>query len=138
MDTVQGHRKRSMAVSLPGLSLSQVRGSWLKCVFAQMSVRCVMQAHEDQPLHRQRFTTRYLDPVDRLAEVVYGVLVVLTFTLAYRGIEARYGTPEGITTAVQRMLLAAIGCTIAWGLIDGVMYILTSMFERSQNQRLLV
>jgi VIT1/CCC1 family predicted Fe2+/Mn2+ transporter len=97
-----------------------------------------MQARQEQPLQRERFTARYLEPVDRLAEVVYGVLIVLTFTLAYRGIDARYGAPEGIATAVQRMLLAAIGCAIAWGLIDGVMYILTSMFERSQNQRLLV
>jgi hypothetical protein len=100
--------------------------------------RYALQARQEQPLHKERFTARYLDPVDRLAEVVYGVLVVLTFTLAYRGIEARYGAPEGVMTAVQRMLLAAIGCTIAWGLIDSVMYILTSMFERSQRQRLLV
>jgi len=97
-----------------------------------------MQARQNQPLHRQRITARYLDPVDRLAEVVYGVLIVLTFTLAYRGIEFRYSSGAGISTAVQRMLLAAIGCTIAWGLIDGVMYVLTSMFERSERQRLLV
>ena len=97
-----------------------------------------MQARQEQPLQRERFTERYLEPVDRLAEIVYGVLIVLTFTLAYRGIESRYGAPEGVATAVQRMLLAAIGCTIAWGLIDGVMYILTSMFERSERQRLLV
>jgi VIT1/CCC1 family predicted Fe2+/Mn2+ transporter len=97
-----------------------------------------MQALQDQLPERKRFTARYLDPVDRLAELVYGVLIVLTFTLAYRGIESRYGAPEGVATAVQRMLLAAIGCTIAWGLIDSVMYILTSMFERSERQRLLV
>ena len=97
-----------------------------------------MQADQDQPLPKERFTARYLEPVDRLAEIVYGVLIVLTFTLAYRGIESRYGTNESVATAVHRMLLAAIGCTIAWGLIDGVMYILTSMFERSERQHLLV
>jgi VIT family len=97
-----------------------------------------MQVHQDQPLRRQRFTARYLDPVDRLAEIVYGVLIVLTFTLAYHGIETRFGPGAGVATLVQRMLLAALGCTIAWGLIDGVMYILTSMFERSERQRLLV
>jgi len=97
-----------------------------------------MQAGQAQPIQRQRFTARYLDPVDRLAEVVYGVLIVLTFTLAYRGIEFRYFSAESAATAVQRMLLAALGCAIAWGFIDGVMYILTSMFERSERQRLLV
>src|SRR4051794_6409094 len=68
----------------------------------RMIGRCALQARQEQPLHKERFTARYLDPVDRLAEVVYGVLVVLTFTLAYRGIEARYGAPEGVMTAVQR------------------------------------
>jgi nicotinamide riboside transporter PnuC len=97
-----------------------------------------MQAQQEQPVQRERFTARYLDPVDRLAELVYGVLIVLTFTLAFHGIESRYGAPEGIATAVQRLLLAALGCTIAWGLIDGVMFILTSVFERGQQQRLLV
>jgi nicotinamide riboside transporter PnuC len=97
-----------------------------------------MQAQKHQSLPRQRFTARYLEPVDRLAEVVYGVLIVLTFTLAYRGLESRYGNPDALTTAVQSMLLAALGCTVAWGMIDGVMYILTSIFERSQRQRLLV
>jgi VIT1/CCC1 family predicted Fe2+/Mn2+ transporter len=97
-----------------------------------------MHVPQDQPIPRQRFTARYLDPVDRLAEIIYGVLIVLTFTLAYRGIEFRYFSAETAATAVQRMLLAALGCAIAWGFIDGVMYILTSMFERSERQRLLV
>jgi len=68
-----------------------------------------MQVPQEQSLHKQRFTARYLDPVDRLAEVVYGVLIVLTFTLAFRGIESRYSPVEGVATAVHRMLLAAIG-----------------------------
>ena len=97
-----------------------------------------MHVPQDQPIPRQRFTARYLDPIDRLAEIIYGVLIVLTFTLAYRGIEFRYFSAETAATAVQRMLLAALGCAIAWGFIDGVMYILTSMFERSERQRLLV
>ncbi|NTU85044.1 MAG: hypothetical protein HGA45_37720 [Chloroflexales bacterium] len=92
-----------------------------------------------QTERRERFVARYLDPVDRLAEVVYGVLIVLTFTLAYRGIEAHDAAMAAFTaTAVRRMLLAALGCTVAWGLIDAVMYVLTSLFERSQQQRMLV
>jgi hypothetical protein len=91
------------------------------------------------PASRRRFIARYLDPVDRLAEVVYGVLIVLTFTLTYRGLETRYPAGEQIAmAAVPRLLLAALGCTIAWGLIDAVMYVLTSLFERSEQQRMLV
>ena len=97
-----------------------------------------MQVPQDQPIHKQRFTARYLDPVDRLAEIVYGVLIVLTFTLAFHGIEFRNSPVEGVRRRFSRSLLAAIGCTVAWGFIDSVMYILTSMFERSERQRLLV
>lgn len=97
-----------------------------------------MDTLSPQSVRHERFFARYLDPVDRLAEVVYGVLIVLTFTLAYRGIEAHdLAFAELGAAAVNRLLLAALGCTVAWGLIDAVMYVLTSLFERSEQQRML-
>ena len=73
------------------------------------------------------FISRYVDPVDRLAEVIYALLIILTFTLATKAIN---------TNADARMLmLAAFGCNIAWGMIDGVMYVLTSVFERGRLYR---
>jgi len=87
------------------------------------------------------FIQRYLDPTDSLLEIIYGVLIVMTFTLAFRAFDAST-MPVVVTTSmleqqVQRLFVAAFGCTIAWGIIDGVIYVLTSMAERAANQRLI-
>lgn len=97
-----------------------------------------MSTQQSQDIPRERFAARYLDPVDRLIEIVYGVLIILTFTLAYRGIDAHYPLAVDVAEAAShRLLLAALGCTIAWGMIDAVIYVVTCLFERGQHQRLL-
>jgi hypothetical protein len=53
----------------------------------------------------------FLDPMDRISEVLFGVIMVLTFTGAL-----------SIATAdrleVREMLVGALGCNLAWGVID--------------------
>lgn len=89
-----------------------------------------------KPKDKTSFIARYLDPVDRLSEIMYGILIVMTFTLASRAVESNTAVEDLIAeVAVRRLFLAAIGCTIAWGIIDGVMYILTSLLERGVQQR---
>jgi len=80
---------------------------------------------------RETFIARYLDPLDRLSEFLFGVVMVLSFTLG-----ASLIIDEG-EQATRQMLLAIIGCNIAWGLIDGAMYIINSLCERSGKARLL-
>jgi len=79
---------------------------------------------------RETFAQRHLDPGDRLAEILCGLIMVLTFTLT-AGLEV--GSGEG---AARILLLAAIGCNVAWGIIDGVLYVLDSVSGRSQKARL--
>jgi hypothetical protein len=67
---------------------------------------------------------RVLDPGTTLAELIFGLLMVLTFTLG-----ARLLGPEEPTDG-RELLIAAIGCNIAWGLIDGFLYILGGVYER--------
>ena len=67
---------------------------------------------------------RNLDPGTTLAELIFGLLMVLTFTLG-----ARLLGPEEPTDG-RELLLAAIGCNIAWGIIDGFLYVLGSVYER--------
>lgn len=87
---------------------------------------------------RTGFVQRWLDPVDRLAEGIYGVLILMTFTMAFQATTGgETVVPVGESLAVRGTLLAAIGCTIAWGLIDGVMYIFTSVVERAERVRLV-
>jgi VIT1/CCC1 family predicted Fe2+/Mn2+ transporter len=67
---------------------------------------------------------RHLDPGDTLAELIFGLLMVLTFTLG-----ARLLGPDEPTDG-RELLVAAIGCNIAWGIIDGFLFILGRVFER--------
>jgi hypothetical protein len=82
-------------------------------------------------LPNSSFIARYLDPLDRLSEFLFGLIMVLSFTL---GAGLIVGEDE---QATRQMLLTIIGCNIAWGLIDGAMYIINGLCERSGKARLL-
>jgi VIT1/CCC1 family predicted Fe2+/Mn2+ transporter len=73
---------------------------------------------------------RVLDPVDRVTEVIFGLLMAMTFT----------GTISVATAgeeAERTMMIAALGCNLAWGLADAVMYLLRTLIERTRNLTLL-
>ncbi len=70
-----------------------------------------------------------LDPVERVSEVVFGVLMALTFT----GSVSVAGQGQDVRT----MLFAAFGCNLAWGLTDAVMYLVGILTERHRSVRLL-
>jgi hypothetical protein len=55
-----------------------------------------------------------LDPVDRSGEVLFGLIVALTFTTTFE--VATAGAVD-----VRTMLIGALGCNLAWGLVDGVL-----------------
>jgi hypothetical protein len=72
-----------------------------------------------------------LDPADRLAEVTCGLIMVLSILLT-----AGYyviGSPD----PARSLLIAAIGCNVAWGLIDGFFYVGYALIDRSQKARLI-
>jgi hypothetical protein len=72
--------------------------------------------------------TRVLDPSERIAEVLFGLIMVLTFTGSLSAAEA--GRDD-----VRAMLIGALGCNIAWGIIDGVLYLMGALGERGTNLR---
>jgi len=69
---------------------------------------------------------RILDPIDRLSEVLFGLIMVLTITCSLSIAEA--GRSE-----VRSMLIGALGCNIAWGIVDAVMYLLACLSEQGRN-----
>lgn len=69
---------------------------------------------------------RVLDPIDRISEVLFGLFMVLTFTGTLSVLES--GRDE-----VRNMLVAAIGCNIAWGFVDAVMYVLRNLVVRARE-----
>jgi hypothetical protein len=66
------------------------------------------------------FWQRHLEPVESLGEVLFGLIMALTFTLG-AAVSAGYD---------RELILGAVGCNVAWGIIDGVLFMLSTRFER--------
>ncbi len=71
----------------------------------------------------ERSSKRALEPIDRISEVLFGLIMVLTFTGSLSVAEA--GRNE-----VRTMLIGALGCNLAWGIIDGVLYLMGCVAEK--------
>jgi len=69
---------------------------------------------------------RVLDPIDRVSEVLFGLIMVLTFTGSLSVAEA--GRDD-----VRAMLIGALGCNLAWGIIDGVLYLMGCLAEKGRG-----
>lgn len=80
---------------------------------------------------RSALMHRYLDPSTSLAEILFGLIMTLTFTLG-AGMVIQDEGREG----ARQLLVAVIGCNVAWGVIDGVLYILNALFARGRVRRL--
>ena len=77
------------------------------------------------------FVDKYLDPATSMGEILFGLIMTLTFTLG-AGLTLQEEGAEGART----LLIATIGCNIAWGVIDGVFFMLGQLFERGRLRRL--
>ena len=64
-----------------------------------------------------------LDPVSRASEILFGLIMVLTFTLSLAATEA--GRAD-----VRAVLIGMVGCNLAWAIIDAVMYLMAARGER--------
>ena len=67
-----------------------------------------------------RWPERVLDPMDRISEVLFGLIMVLTFTCTL-------GVATATQIEVRAMLIGALGCNLAWGIIDGGVYLLARL-----------
>jgi hypothetical protein len=68
---------------------------------------------------------RILDPQERASEVLFGLIMVLTFT----------GSLSVATSSredVREMFIGAVGCNLAWGIVDAVMYLTAILVERGR------
>src|SRR5436853_1108511 len=69
---------------------------------------------------------RVLEPIDRVSEVLFGLIMVLTFT-------GSLGVAEAGRDDVRTMLIGAVGCNLAWGIIDGVLYLMGCLAEKGRG-----
>lgn len=75
------------------------------------------------------FLKHQLDPATRLGELLFGLIMALGIMLSVQ---------IGVEEATNReMLIAVLGCNVAWGIVDGVMFVLVSLFERSRKTRVV-
>ena len=78
----------------------------------------------------QKGSGRVLDPLERFPEIVFGLIMILTFTGSLS--VATSGRQE-----IRTMLVGAIGCNAAWGIVDAVMYLLGGLLARERGLILL-
>ena len=78
------------------------------------------------PLSASAISKRVLDPAERASEVLFGLIMVLTVTAA---LPAARGEPMNVHT----LLVATLGCNLAWGLIDAAMYLMACFSERGHD-----
>jgi hypothetical protein len=86
----------------------------------------------DDPTTREAATgssARILDPIDRVSEVLFGLIMVLTFT-------GSLSVANAGRTEVREMLVGALGCNLAWGIIDGVFYLMGCLGEKGRGLRI--
>jgi hypothetical protein len=69
---------------------------------------------------------RVLEPIERLSEILFGLIMALTITGA-----VSVATADRL--AIRTMLFAALGCNLAWGIIDAGMYLMARLGERGRN-----
>ena len=71
-----------------------------------------------------------LDPIDRISEVLFALIMVLTST-----------NTLSVTTAgraqVGTMIIGALGCNLAWGVIDAALHLMGCLEERGRELRML-
>lgn len=66
-----------------------------------------------------------LSPIDRVSEMLFGLFMALTFIGAVSA--ATSGREE-----IRTMFAAALGCNLAWGLVDAVMYLVRTITQRGR------
>lgn len=72
---------------------------------------------------------RLLHPIDRISEILFGLIMAVTIVGSMS--IATAGRDE-----MRTVTMAALGCNLAWGLVDAVMYLVRTVTERSRNREL--
>ena len=75
--------------------------------------------------HRSMTPRGWLDPLDRISEILFGLIMALTITNSL-GI-AQHGDAD-----IKTLLAGALGCNLAWGAIDAAMYLMVQFSDRSR------
>ena len=64
-----------------------------------------------------------LDPMERISETLFGLIMALTLICSL-------GVATGADINTHTMLIGALGCNLAWGIVDGGLYLLARINDR--------
>ena len=64
--------------------------------------------------------------MDRISEVLFGLIMVLTYTSTLSVVTAD-------RIQISTMLIGALGCNLAWGIIDAAMYLMARLHEKGRT-----
>ena len=68
--------------------------------------------------------------MDRAAEILFGLIMALSFTCSIS-----IATTQ--QAGVRELLFGAIGCNLAWGIVDSTMYLIGTLAERNRSKKML-
>jgi hypothetical protein len=89
-----------------------------------------MHASQEINIPEPVVSRRLLDPIERISEILFGLIMVLSFTCAISVAEVN-------RIDVREILIAAVGCNLAWGIIDAVMYLINLWAQRGRDLAIL-
>jgi hypothetical protein len=69
---------------------------------------------------------RVLDPLERSSEIMFGLIMALTFT-------SSVSVASSTRSDVATLLASALTCNVAWGFVDAAMYVLAQMVTRQRQ-----
>ena len=67
-----------------------------------------------------------LDPMERISETLFGLIMALAFVCSL-------GVATGADINTKTMLIGALGCNLAWGIVDGGLYLLARINSRGDK-----
>jgi len=79
----------------------------------------------------KEFISYYLTPSERLSEALYSLILVLTVISA---IEITIARDQQTSSTI---LFVALGASVAWGMVDAVVYVLTGLHKRNHHVRVV-
>ncbi|MCU7550471.1 VIT1/CCC1 transporter family protein [Chitinophagaceae bacterium LB-8] len=70
---------------------------------------------------------RLLDPMDRAEGILFGLIMALSFTCSI-------SIANTHRAEIRQLLVGAISCNLAWGLVDAVMYLIGVLAQKNRNK----
>ena len=80
-------------------------------------------ADPTKPTSTKEKSRRVLAPIERFSEILFGLIMVLTFT-------GSLSAAKSVPNAVRTMLIGALGCNLVWGIIDAIFYLMNTLADR--------